>query len=141
MFIVDISQEDKPFSISTFQAAEEPGDFCNRGGRFGPHSLQDAYHPGFDKTMVVVSYFNAGIRAFDIRDPFQPVEVAYYVPSVTENTSELCVTIDGVEHCDVAIQTNNVNIDDRGYIYAVDRSNTGLHILELQGEARDIVGL
>jgi hypothetical protein len=63
------------------------------------------------------------------------------VPSVTENTSELCVTIDGVEHCDVAIQTNNVNIDDRGYIYAVDRSNTGLHILELQGEARDIVGL
>jgi hypothetical protein len=45
------------------------------------------------------------------------------------------------EICDVVIQTNNVNIDDRGYIYAVDRSSTGLHIVELAGEAREIVGL
>jgi hypothetical protein len=30
----------------------------------------------------------------------------------------------------VAIQTNNVDVDDRGYIYIVDRANTGLHILE-----------
>jgi hypothetical protein len=36
----------------------------------------------------------------------------------------------------VAIQTNNVDVDDRGYIYIVDRADTGLHILELSGEAR-----
>ena len=29
------------------------------------------------------------------------------------------------------IQTNNVDVDDRGYIYIVDRANTGMHILEL----------
>jgi len=28
MFLVDITQEDKPFPISTYQASEEPGDFC-----------------------------------------------------------------------------------------------------------------
>ena len=28
--------------------------------------------------------------------------------------------------------------DDRGYIYVVDRANTGVHILELTGEARAI---
>ncbi|MBT5032338.1 MAG: hypothetical protein HOM55_08605, partial [Proteobacteria bacterium] len=39
MFIFDITEEDKPFPISTYQAAEEPGDFCHRGGRFGPHSI------------------------------------------------------------------------------------------------------
>ena len=38
----------------------------------------------------------------------------------------------------MAIQTNNVEVDDRGYIYAVDRANTGLHILELSGAARRI---
>ncbi|NIW25155.1 MAG: hypothetical protein GWN29_11625, partial [Gammaproteobacteria bacterium] len=58
-FIVDISQEDKPFAISTFQTDESIGEYCNRGGRFGPHSVHDAFHPGFDKTMAVMSYFNA----------------------------------------------------------------------------------
>ena len=140
-FIVDISQEDKPFAISTFQTDESIGDYCNRGGRFGPHSVHDAYHPGFDKTMAVLSYFNAGVRAFDIRNPFDPVEIAYYVPQANENTIEACIEIDGVEVCDVAIQTNNVNIDDRGLIYAVDRAHTGLHIVELTGEAAAIVGL
>ena len=31
--------------------------------------------------------------------------------------------------------------DDRGYIYVADRANTGLHILELTGEARRIAGV
>ena len=141
MFIVDITQEDRPFPVSTYEASERPGDFCSRGGRFGPHSLNDAYHPGFDKALVVLSYFNAGIRAVDIRNPFNPVEVGHFVPEVTENTTELCGDINGSEICDVVIQTNNVNIDDRGYIYAVDRSSTGLHIVELVGEASEIVGL
>ncbi|HSG66565.1 MAG TPA: hypothetical protein VLD39_16265, partial [Gammaproteobacteria bacterium] len=141
VFILDITQEDRPFAISTFQVEEEPGDFCNRGGRFGPHSMNDAYNPAFDKTLMLVAYFNAGIRAVDIRNPFEPTEVAYYIPAINENTEEACVEIDGARACDVVVQTNNVNIDDRGYVYAVDRARTGLHIVELEGEARAIVGL
>jgi hypothetical protein len=141
LFILDITDEARPFPISTFQVPEEPGDFCRRGGRFGPHSFQDAFHPAFDKTLVVLAYFNAGIRAVDIRDPFEPREVAHYIPEITAGTTESCIEIDGIEHCDRAIQTNNVNIDDRGYIYAVDRASTGLHIVELAGSARAIAGL
>jgi len=37
-----------------------------------------------------------------------------------------------------AIQTNNVEVDERGYVYIVDRADTGLHILELTGPARAI---
>jgi hypothetical protein len=40
------------------------------------------------------------------------------------------------ERCKIAIQTNNVEVDDRGYIYIVDRANTGMHVLELTGDAR-----
>ncbi len=40
-----------------------------------------------------------------------------------------------------AIQTNNVEVDERGYIYIVDRANTGMHILELTGEARKAANL
>ena len=45
------------------------------------------------------------------------------------------------ERCKVAIQTNNVEVDDRGYIYIVDRANTGMHILELSGSARKLANL
>jgi len=141
MTIFDITEERHPSPISTFQVPEEPGDFCHRGGRFGPHSFADAYHPKFDKTLVVLAYFNAGVRVVDIRNPFEPKEVARFIPEITANTSDSCIEIDGKRECQKAIQTNNVNIDDRGYIYALDRASTGLHILELTGAARAIAGL
>jgi len=40
--------------------------------------------------------------------------------------------------CKIEIQSNNVEVDDRGYIYVADRANTGLHILELTGDARAV---
>jgi hypothetical protein len=141
MTIFDITEERRPVAISTFQVPEEPGDFCHRGGRFGPHSFADAYNPAFDKKLVVLAYFNAGVRVVDIRNPFVPVEVARYVPEITANTTESCIDIAGARQCKRAIQTNNVNLDDRGFIYALDRASTGLHILELTGAARAIVGL
>jgi hypothetical protein len=141
MMIFDITEEQHPLAIATFQVPEEPGDFCHRGGRFGPHSFADAYHPAFDRRLVVLAYFNAGVRVVDIRNPFEPKEVARFIPEVTDNTTESCIEIDGSRQCDRAIQTNNVNLDDRGYIYAVDRASTGLHVLELTGAARAIAGL
>ena len=141
MFLVDITQEDKPFPISTFQVAEEPGDYCHRGVRFGPHSPQDAYHPNFDKRLLLLAYFNGGVRAVDIRDPYAPKEVGYYVPEITELTFEMCGNVAGARVCNTQVQTNNVNIDDRGYIYTLDRAGTGMHILELTGAAADIAGL
>lgn len=47
----------------------------------------------------------------------------------------------GVERCNGVIQTNNVEVDDRGYIYVVDRAHTGMHILELTGAARAIAAV
>jgi hypothetical protein len=102
--------------------------------------LQDAYHPALDQRLVVLAYFNAGIRVVDIRDPFVPREVGHFIPETNSSTTESCIDIAGERHCDRAIQTNNVNVDDRGYVYAVDRASTGLHILELTGEARAIAG-
>jgi hypothetical protein len=48
------------------------------------------------------------------------------------------VTTNGVETCKIAIQTNNVDVDDRGYVVTVDRANTGMHILELVGDAKKV---
>jgi hypothetical protein len=91
--------------------------------------------------MAFIAYFNAGVRALDIRNPYQPKEVGYFIPSITKDTDQRCIKIEGEDRCKVAIQTNNVETDDRGYIYIVDRANTGMHILALTGDAADIAGL
>jgi hypothetical protein len=78
----------------------------------------------------------------DIRDPYNPREVGYFIPPITKATQPRCGVIGGQQRCSNAvIQSNNAEVDDRGYIYISDRANTGLHIVELTGEARAIAGL
>jgi hypothetical protein len=141
VWFVDVSIENKPMVISNFQVPEAMGNFCARGGRFGSHSPNESMAPVFFKKLTFIAYFNAGVRAVDIRDPYSPKEVGYFIPSITEATEKRCVKVDGKEQCKVAIQSNNVETDDRGYIYLVDRANTGLHILEVTGDARAVAGL
>ncbi len=138
MFIADITDETTPQIISSYRVPESEGEFCQRGGRFGAHSSNENMTPIYYKKIVFISYFNAGVRAVDIRDPFHPVEVGRFIPPTTANTDPRCIEVDGVERCKTAIQTNNVEVDDRGYIYIVDRANTGMHVLEVTGEARRI---
>jgi hypothetical protein len=138
-FMVDITTETRPFSVATFQVPESKGNFCRRGGRFGPHASSESFAPIFYKKLVFVSYFNGGVRAVDIRNPYAPREAGFYIPATTERTAERCVT-NGTRSCKVAIQTNNVEADERGFVYLADRANTGLHIVRLTGEAAKIVG-
>ena len=138
VWLVDATDERHPVVISTFNVPEASGNFCSRGGRFGSHSSNENQPPMYAKRLVFVAWFNAGVRAIDIRDPFHPREAGYYIPATTDKTDKRCVKNASGEHCRIAIQTNNVDVDDRGYIYIVDRADTGMHILELTGEARAI---
>jgi hypothetical protein len=141
VWIADITAEAKPFNVASWTVPEASGNFCARGGRFGSHSSNENMTPIYYKRVVFIAFFNAGVRALDIRDPYHPREIAYYIPAVNEKTDKRCVGSGATERCKVAIQTNNVDVDDRGYVYIVDRANTGLHILELTGEARKAANL
>jgi hypothetical protein len=94
--------------------------------------------PIYYNRLLFIAHFNAGVRAVDVRDPFFPKEIGYYIPAITDKTDKRCVGRGAEERCKIAIQTNNVEVDDRGYIYAVDRANTGMHILAVSGAARAI---
>ncbi len=137
-YILDITNDRTPFGISSYQPSEASGDYCARGGRFGAHASNENQPPMYHGRMVFVAWFNAGLRALDIRDPFHPKEVASYIPAITDKTDQRCVKDPDGLKCKIAIQTNNVEVDNRGFIYIVDRADTGMHILELTGSARDV---
>ena len=121
---------------------EASGNFCERGGRFGSHSSNESMAPVFYKKMAFIAFFNAGVRALDIRDPYHPEgSRLFHSRRSRRRPTSAASPIDGKDRCKVAIQTNNVETDERGYIYIVDRANTGLHILELTGPARAVAGL
>ncbi len=138
VLIIDITYPKTPMPISSYQVPESDGGFCQRGGRFGPHAVDESMYAGYYKKLIFVSYFNAGVRVVDIRNPYAPREVGFYIPATTANTEKRCLNVDGIRRCKTAIQTNNVEVDDRGLIYIVDRAGTGMHVLKITGEALSI---
>jgi len=56
----------------------------------------------------------------DVPHPYQGKGTAWFVPDGRGRT----------------VTTNNLEVDDRGYIYIVDRHGLGMHILQLTGAAR-----
>jgi hypothetical protein len=141
VFFVDVTVETRPMVISNFNVSAEPGNHCERGGRFGAHSSNESTDPIYFKKVAFVTWFNGGVRAIDVRDPYNPKQIGYFIPAITEATDKRCIKVDGQDRCKVAIQSNNVETDDRGYVYVVDRANTGMHILELTPEAKKAAGV
>jgi hypothetical protein len=142
-FLVDVTNEATPWNLATFHVDERIGDFCGKGGRFGAHAGTESFYPPYYGKLAIFSWFNAGTRVFDMRNPFDVKEIAYFIPAVNKNTMSFCK--DGISHpdgdpaitpdCRKVIQTNNVEIDDRGLIYSADRAGSGLHIMRLTGAA------
>lgn len=114
--LVDISDEGRPAVICRLPAPE--GDFSKHGGRFGPHNVHEMRPGSWQSSRIVhMTWFNAGIRVYDVADARHPREIAYYVPKAPAGRP--------------AIQLNDLIVDDDGLIYVSDRYAGGLYILEL----------
>jgi hypothetical protein len=113
--IVDISDDRDPHVVTI--VPPPAGDFCERGLRFGPHNTHEN-RPGSYRSaeVVFVTYFNAGLRVYDLADPQQPVELAHYIPELPEGQQD--------------IQINDVFVDDGGLVHITDRVDGGVYILE-----------
>jgi len=107
------------------------GNYCTRGARFGVHSSEENFQNPYYGRLTFLAYFTGGVRACDIREPQAPVEVGFYVPDNPWPRTDVPPPNSGY-------MTNNVEVDNRGYIYVVDRVGFGMDIIELQGAARQI---
>jgi hypothetical protein len=118
-WVVDIRDETNPIPISTFPMPPVE-DHGRRGGRYGSHNLhENRPGPAFrSDTIIFATFFNGGVRAYDTSNPFQPKEIASYVPAAPDGAPT------------GAIQINDVYVDEKAIVYAIDRHIGGLYVLE-----------
>jgi hypothetical protein len=117
----DIADESKPRFLSAAPFASDSAALCKGGGRYGAHNIFEdkPYGPTYKSDRyIVASFFAGGVRIFDTIDPLHVVEAGYYVPAPSSNFTK------------GQVQINDVFVDDRGYVYACDRFNGGVYILQ-----------
>lgn len=130
--IVDISDETKPRLISLFPQPVPPPEmgistFYERPGRFGPHNQHQSQNQDVlfhDDNLVFLTYFNAGLRIYDISNERMPKEIAYFIaPDPEERRGPLPAT-------GLVTQTEDVIVDNRKNIFISDK-NHGIFVLKL----------
>jgi hypothetical protein len=122
VWVVDVREETKPVCISTCPLPPLK-QFAKKGGRYGAHNLHEnrpVKGAWASEDFVVGTFFNGGVRVFDLRNPYQPREAAWAVPAAPRKSKLK------------AIQLNDVFVDDRGIVFTVDRMIGGLYAYELK---------
>ena len=76
--------------------------------------------------LIFATYQNAGVRTFDIRDPFCPRDVGALVPPAPARM------MDHRPNRAQVIQSADVFVDAAGLLYCTDY-NAGLYIIEFGG--------
>ena len=120
--VVDISDETDPRVVAI---CPEPGDeFWDRGLRYGAHCLHEN-RPGSYRSaeVVLATYFNAGVRMYDLADPLDPKEIGHWIPECPEGQE--------------AAQINDLWVGEDLLVYATDRAGLGVFVLEPEGDLRE----
>ncbi len=109
MWLVDITDEQHPVPISTFQVAGVDGE---------PQPEFTGCHQPCERvtgTEIPVAWFAHGLRIVDVANPHEPREIAHFLPEPPAGHAR--------------VSSNDVEVDGRGLLYLIDRGR-GLHILE-----------
>ena len=127
IWLYDVRDPKKPVPISKFPEPVE-ADYCAKGGAFGPHNFHEMRPGSFQSSrLIFATYYNAGVRAYDIADQFNPREVGYWVPPDPERM------MDPRPNKARVPTTMDCYVDPNGLMYLTDQ-NSGLYILQYEGD-------
>ena len=123
IWLLDARDETQPRAASARCPMPPVEALRPSGGRYGAHNLhENPPAPGAwrSETIVLGTFFNAGVRAYDICEP---------VPAARDRL--LRARRRRKARAAGAVQINDVFVDDRGIVFAVDRPCGGLYVLEM----------
>lgn len=122
LWMVDARVESTLVMIASMPTPEGFEELHRVGGRIGAHNIhENEPEPGSARLLntVAATWFSAGLRVYDIGDPYRPEEIAAFLPE----------TPAGQRGCRIS----DVFVEDRHIIHAADRARGGLYILEYTG--------
>ena len=112
IWVMDVTDLNNMEPIAAWDLSERLCPWVGEAGvRFGGHQFREK----LDGTLIYATWFAGGLRVLDVADPHLPVEVAHFMEPGPSGA---------------APQSNDVDVDDNGLIYVLDR-NRGLDILEM----------
>lgn len=125
IWLFDIRERSNPISISTFPSPKD-ADYKAKGGHFGPHNIHENRPGSFvSSELIFATYQNAGLRVFDIRDKYAPVEVGALVPPPLRMP-------DAKPDQEPVIQMCDVFVDKNGLVFTTDH-RAGFCVSEFKG--------
>lgn len=113
MWVFDVTDFNDIRALSTYEVSELDSPWSRAPGRFGAHQ----YREKLDGTLVYLTWFAGGLRIVDVADPTKPNEVGFFIPEPVSGQA--------------SPQSNDVDVDENGLIYLIDR-NVGFDVLELR---------
>jgi hypothetical protein len=127
---IDNSDPAHPTLITIFPTPVPPPgarykSFCDKAGRFGPHNtVTEIYSPDVmtPRDTMYVTWFSAGLRAFDIREPRDVKEIGWFLPP---DPPKPVISQGGALS---GAATQEVLQDTRGVLYVLD-SGWGIWVL------------
>jgi hypothetical protein len=137
--MVDVSDPADPTLISTFPYPEVPAGYPYKNfneipgwgaGPFGPHNIHEPHdHPALEdrNDRIYCAYFHAGLRVYDISDPYVPKEIAYFIPPDPEKWTFNNEAGDLFQGPRLGT-AEDVLVDNRGNIF-MDTQHAGLYAL------------
>jgi hypothetical protein len=86
--IIDVTDEKYPLQISTIKLEASEAQY---GAQTNPDkAYYGAHYLGVDDpgntSLVFFSWYSSGLRVWDVRDPYLPKEIGYYIPGARTNT-------------------------------------------------------
>ncbi|MCW2760750.1 MAG: hypothetical protein JWR85_951 [Marmoricola sp.] len=119
MHVVDVSDDENPRYVTAFPSPE--GDYVDQPLRYGPHNFHENRIGSYrSERILFATYFNAGVRVYDLADVEKPVEIAHWVSEAPEGQA--------------APQANDLFVDSSGLIWVTDRGNGGVAVLQPEDE-------
>ncbi|HEY9539980.1 MAG TPA: hypothetical protein VIS03_20465 [Kiloniellaceae bacterium] len=112
LWVFDVTDLQNITALSAFDVSELDSPWARAPGRFGAHQFREK----LDEPLVFATWFAGGLRVVDVSNPFAPEEIGSFIPEPVGG--------------EPSPQSNDVDVDENGVIYMLDR-NCGFDILEM----------
>jgi hypothetical protein len=109
----DVTDPTRPKILCTYQLDEDAQPYHGDHVRFGTHQLRERVD---EDCLLYVTWFAAGLRIIDIKNPAQPVERGFFIPQPAAGRE--------------VPWTNDVARDERGLLFVTDKV-CGLDVIEV----------